>query len=113
MMDTVLSLFRTKYSFIQKGRKMEATRSIRDIAVDIRKDWKNVYFSAKPYLAAMYYLHSVEDYYGHDSARSIIVYFLSNAATWRGENARRIKKELKSMLGGEKHGSKSNSVGIL
>ena len=92
---------------------METTRKIKDIAVEIQKHWKNVNFAAKPYLSAMYYLQNVEDFYGHDSARSIIVYFLSNAGTWRGENARRIKKELKDMLGGEKHGSESNSIGIL
>jgi hypothetical protein len=27
----------------------------------------------------------------------VVLYFLSNAATWRGEKAREIKKELKAM----------------
>jgi hypothetical protein len=36
--------------------------------------------------------------YGADDARGIVMYFLANAGTWRGENARRIKAELKGML---------------
>jgi hypothetical protein len=32
-----------------------------------------------------------------DSAESIVAYFLSNAATWRGADARRIKAELKAL----------------
>jgi hypothetical protein len=42
-------------------------------------------------------LNSIDDKYGYDSARSIVNYFLANAGTWRGEVARRIKKELKGM----------------
>jgi hypothetical protein len=34
-----------------------------------------------------------------DSALSIVSYFLANASGWRGEDARRIKAELKSMAG--------------
>jgi hypothetical protein len=37
------------------------------------------------------------DQFGMDSGRSIILYFLANASAWRGEVARRIKKELKSL----------------
>ena len=33
-----------------------------------------------------------------DDGGSIVLYFLSNATTWRGEDARRIKAELKSLL---------------
>jgi len=33
-----------------------------------------------------------------DSGDSIVRYFLSNASTWRGETARRVKKELNAML---------------
>jgi hypothetical protein len=33
-----------------------------------------------------------------DSGRSIVAYFLSNASTWRGETAKRIKLELNKML---------------
>ena len=73
-------------------------RHISDIARDISEHWSNVYFGARPYLQAMYYLSTIEDYYGLDTATTIIYYFLANASTWRGKDARRIKAELKAML---------------
>lgn len=59
---------------------------------------ENVYFGAKPYLDAMATLDKVSDNYGLDSGKSIVNYFLSNAATWRGDTAKRIKAELKAMV---------------
>lgn len=73
-------------------------RTINAIASEIKSDWKKVYFGAVPYLQAMYSLENICDNYGCDSARSIIAYFLGNASTWRGETAKRIKKELNDML---------------
>lgn len=74
------------------------TRALSVIASDIRADWSNVYFGAKPYLEAMACLNSVSDNYYYDSADSVVRYFLANATTWRGETARAIKAELKGML---------------
>lgn len=76
-------------------------RTIREIAVEIRKDWKNVNFGAKPYLDAMHQLQDMNSRYEFDSARSVVNYFLANASTWRGDTAKRIKKELNSMLKGK------------
>ena len=73
-------------------------RSIAVIAADIRRNWKNVYFGAIPYLEAMRNLEAPGDKYGQDSARSIIAYFLSNARAWRGPEAKAIKAELNAML---------------
>jgi hypothetical protein len=72
-------------------------RSIATIAREIRGDWRNVNFGAVPYLDAMDSLDSIHDMYGCDSAKSVILYFLSNANSWRGDVARRIKKELKAL----------------
>ena len=72
-------------------------RSLSVIAREIKADWKNVYFGAVPYLQAMSCLDSIDDNYGMDSAKMIVLYFLSNASTWRGDKAREIKKELKAM----------------
>lgn len=77
-----------------------AVRSLSVIAREIDKDWKNLYFGARPYLSAMYSLNSLSDNYGMDSADSIVRYFLSNATTWRGDTARRVKAELNKMLKG-------------
>ena len=73
-------------------------RSLETIAREIRADWTNVNYAAKPYLDAMRSLGSVDDEFGHDDGRSIVLYFLSNAATWRGPTAKAIKLELKAML---------------
>lgn len=73
------------------------TRPIYEIAAEIRRDWAKPYFGAVPYLDAMRSLSSVEDSYFYDDARTVILYFLSNAGTWKGETARRVKAELKAM----------------
>ena len=72
-------------------------RSIRSIALDIRKEWVKVNYAAKPYLDAMMELNSINDKYGFDNARSIILYFLSNASSFRGERAKALKAELKAL----------------
>jgi hypothetical protein len=72
-------------------------RPLHVIAAEIRADWKNVYFGAKPYLDAMSTMNSIDDNYGMDDGRSIVNYFLANASTWRGETAKRVKAELKEM----------------
>ena len=74
-------------------------RSLNDISREIRLDWGGkVNFAAKPYLAAMMGMGDINEQYGYDSGRSIVLYFLSNAATWRGDVAKRVKAELKAML---------------
>ena len=77
---------------------MSTTRTLRIIAADIRMHWPNVNYAAKPYLDAMRALNTINDRYYADDARSVVLYFLSNASTWRGEDAKRIKAELKEML---------------
>ena len=70
-------------------------RTLKQIASEINDDWTNINTYALPYLHAMYELESIDDSYGLDSAKSVVLYFLSNATTWKGEKAREIKKELK------------------
>jgi hypothetical protein len=74
------------------------TRPLYEIARDIRQSWPRVWFGAKPYLDAMGTLDKVTDKFFQDDADDIVRYFLSNAVTWRGEDARRIKAELKAMI---------------
>lgn len=73
-------------------------RPLYEIAREIRKAWTKVSPYAEPYLEAMESLNTIDDNYYFDSGKSIVLYFLSNASTWRGEDARRIKAELKEML---------------
>jgi hypothetical protein len=76
-------------------------RPLSTIAREIESDWsakgKGVNFAARPYLDAMKTLHSVADNYFHDSGVSVVLYFLSNAGSWRGDVARRVKAELKGL----------------
>jgi hypothetical protein len=74
------------------------TRSLSTIASEIYKDWKPVNYAAKPYLEAMSSLDKITDNYIADSGKSIVAYFLCNASQWKGDCARRIKKELNAML---------------
>jgi hypothetical protein len=72
-------------------------RDLWRIADEIVLDWRKPNFAAKPYLDAMMSLNSIKDRYGQDSGESIVLYFLSNAQSWRGPVARRVKAELKEM----------------
>jgi len=74
------------------------TITVSEIAYAIAKDWKNVSPYAADYLNAMKSINSVEDNYYADSAKSVVMYFLANAASYRGENARAYKALLKEMV---------------
>ena len=73
-------------------------RPISDIARDIGRAWDKPNFAAKPYLDAMRSIYSVDDAYGYDSGKSVVLYFLSNASMFRGEAAKALKAELKAAL---------------
>lgn len=79
------------------------TRKIHQIAREIQADWstigKGVNYAAKPYLDAMQTLVDPSDMYFSDSASSVVLYFLANANTYRGERAKVLKAELKSLVG--------------
>lgn len=74
-------------------------RPLYEIASEIKSNWVSWRKSyAEPYINAMSDLSSIDDNYMFDSAKSIVLYFLANAQSWRGEVARRIKAELKAMV---------------
>lgn len=77
-----------------KGKR----RHLHAIAREIKQKWTKPYFGAVPYIDAMLTMHSADDDYGADNGKSIVLYFLANAATWRGDDARRIKAELKALV---------------
>lgn len=89
---------------IERGEAEAITerRPISTIAREIEADWskigKGINYAAKPYLNAMKSLNSIQDAYGADTGKSVVLYFLSNAASYRGETARRLKAELKAMI---------------
>jgi hypothetical protein len=75
-------------------------RPINEIAWEITRTWHKPNFAAKPYLSAMFDLTDISDPYGADSGRSVVAYFLANAKGFRGDDARRLKAELNSLLKG-------------
>ena len=81
----------------EKADNVDA-RVIWKIADEISEKWKQPNYGAVPYITAMQELGSVEDMYYLDSGEEIVMRFLVNAQTWRGEDARRIKAELKNAL---------------
>lgn len=76
-----------------------ANAPISQIADVIRRSWEKPSPYAMPYLKAMFHLTNMQSTYGADDAQSIILYFLSNAASYRGMTARIVKAELKRRCG--------------
>lgn len=78
--------------------------SIRALALIVCSDWRtkdgtpNIWFGAVPYLQAMLSLESIDDDYGADTGKMVVIYFVSNAAQWRGPVARAVKAELKRRI---------------
>jgi hypothetical protein len=73
-------------------------RNLSVIAFDIQQHWPKINYAAKPYLSAMASLDCPSNNYGYDNGADIVQRFLFNASTWRGEDARRIKAELKALI---------------
>lgn len=73
-------------------------RNLADIAQEIKSDWGKVHFGAVPYLQAMLNMSTVYDKYGNDSAKEIVLYFLSNASTYRTPKAKQLKSELRELI---------------
>jgi hypothetical protein len=73
-------------------------RPLNEIATEITQLWAKPYFGAIPHILAMRSIRSVTEDFGYDSGESVVLYFLANASTWRGDDARRIKAELKAIV---------------
>ena len=85
---------------MEQNTNKQNKRTFAEIAREIKQTWKNVYFGAEPYLQAMLTINSSDKNapYMLETAEDIVIYFLANATYWRGEDAKRIKAELKSMI---------------
>lgn len=75
-----------------------AKRPIYQIAQDIKDAWKNPSPYALAYLNPMLTLNSIEDHYFFDDAERIILCFLNEARSFKGEKAKELKQELKDLL---------------
>lgn len=80
-------------------------RTIATIAREIEAEWSKsksgVYFGAVPYLHAMMTIESNDPNapYIFEDAKTQILYFLSNASSYRGPVAKAHKAELKKIAG--------------
>ena len=83
-------------------------RTFSDIAAEVLNLWKAKYGKdlpwslkcALPYLQAMTECDTTDknaQYYA-ETVESVVIYFLANVTSWRGEDAKRIKAELKEMI---------------
>jgi hypothetical protein len=80
-----------------RKRNPKKHRPIYEIAREIERDWKNPYFGAKPYLQSMARMDQIGDDYYLDEGRDVVLRFLANAQSWRGDTAKQIKAELKEI----------------
>lgn len=72
--------------------------TVSEIAYAIAKDWQNINPYAADYLNAMKEIRDIDGSYYTDSAKSVVLYFLANASSYRGESARAYKSILKAMV---------------
>lgn len=83
-------------------------RTFSAIAAEVLNLWKTKYGKnlpwslkcALPYLQAMLKCDTTDKNarYYVETVESVAIYFLANITNWRGDDAKRIKAELKSML---------------
>ena len=81
------------------AEEVPKTRPLYEIMSEVKREWKKPYFGAVPYIQALSECSSPDDVYLREDARGLINYFLANATSWRGDVAKRIKAELKAMVG--------------
>ena len=82
----------------------EQPRKLHEIGAEIahlfvvKKPSESTLAYSMPYVSAISQMEYVEDMYGQDTGRSVVLYLLGNLQGWRGDDARRIKAELKARL---------------
>ncbi len=84
-------------------------RAFSDVANEVFILWRKKYgnnkfpvsfIGAVPYLQAMLSCSTTDKnaLYGCETLETVVLYFLANVTSWRGEDAKRIKAELKEMI---------------
>lgn len=77
-------------------------RPLYQIANEIVSDYmdrgKSLPDAARAYVEPMQFLTSMDDTFGYDDAETVVIYALSNLTGWRGDTARRVKREMQTAL---------------
>ncbi|MEO5348895.1 MAG: hypothetical protein H7836_04540 [Magnetococcus sp. YQC-3] len=68
-------------------------KSINQLGAIVAKEWVKPYFGAVPYIKALQQINDGK--YLFEDEKTIVIYFLSNARTWKGDIAKEVKQELK------------------
>jgi len=76
-------------------------RTLREIALEIASDWKVInHAGARDALECMKTMGAITERFVADpNGYPVVTAFLGGAVGWRGEVARRVKKELRQMSG--------------
>jgi len=94
-----IKILKEKHKKEEEPEALNTYTPIYAIAKVIQADWKNINYAAKPYLNAMLQITNINNTYFADSGKSVVLYFLANAQTWKGETAREVKSLLKKIAG--------------
>jgi hypothetical protein len=75
-------------------------RPLYEIAREITEDASHraFWWKAEPYVSAMSRIDKITDVYMYEPADMVVRYALGNLMGWRGDKAKAIKDELRSML---------------
>lgn len=77
---------------------IDKTLTVSEIAHAIAQEWVTINPYAAEYLNAMKEITDINSNYYADSSKSVVMYFLANAGSYRGDNARAYKALLKAMV---------------
>lgn len=93
------------YASLFKNDTVKKARPIKEIVKDIVETWKDPGEIVQPYMDALEHLQDPSESYYQDSLVETVNNFTSRAKGWRGEDAERLKDELKLYI---KQNFKSN-----
>lgn len=88
-------------------KKPNEHRPLSQIAREISADWSkqfkstataDKFYAARPYLRAMQQMDQINEKFYADDGVAVVLYFLNNVKSWTGDEARRIKAELKEIV---------------
>ncbi len=74
--------------------EMQRHKSLSQYANEILSDWPNPPEHVRERLIALQSVDQITGYYDLDTVKSIVLYVLAGMGGWRGETAKKIKKEL-------------------
>ena len=75
-------------------KEKQRHKPLSQYAAEILGDWSNPPDHVRERLVALKSVDQITGYYGLDPVKTIVLYLLADMRGWRGDTAKRIKKEL-------------------